>query len=155
MSVVTHRFGDDGCIENDGFWWNVIPNKNARIDAAATLKTVVLNFAFIINSSSIQPVLLARDIPMSTVTEQILTKLNHIESISEAALTLVLDFVSDLESKVQNSKVEISETAQRPDNTATFLLGLAESFADGLTEEELAALPEDGAKNHDEYLYKS
>lgn len=68
---------------------------------------------------------------MSNVTEQILTKLQHIENISEPTLTVVLDFVSYLETRLES-------------NTATFLLGLAES--DSLTAQD-STLLSDGGKS--------
>lgn len=68
---------------------------------------------------------------MSNVTEQILTKLQHIESISEPTLTVVLDFVSYLETRLES-------------DTSTFVLGLAES--DSLTAQD-SKLFSDGGKS--------
>jgi hypothetical protein len=41
------------------------------------------------------------------------------------------------------------------ENTSQFLLEIANSFAEGLTDEDLATLPTDGAEHHDHYLYKN
>ena len=46
-------------------------------------------------------------------------------------------------------------TLEIKENTSQFLLEIANSFAEGLTDEDLATLPADGAEHHDQYLYKN
>jgi hypothetical protein len=95
---------------------------------------------------------------MNTVRQLIAHKLEHLETISAPALQEVLNFVNNLELRLEtdqklnvsaNSTSENSET----EDTSSFLLEIAESFADNLTNEDLEYLPTDGATQHDLYLY--
>lgn len=97
---------------------------------------------------------------MNAVKEIILGKLEHLEALSEPVLLEVLDFVSFLEWKLNKThrlsltKSSLPEGALEED-TGSFLLGIASSFASGLSNEDLECLPTDGAENHDRYLYNT
>ena len=43
--------------------------------------------------------------------------------------------------------------AQQPEGAADYLVALAKRIETEVPEDELEALPRDGAKNHDHYLY--
>lgn len=90
---------------------------------------------------------------MSPVTAQILDKLNHFEQVSQPTLKFVLDFVCYLESRLQPTSKPIIVDEATQETTASFLLDLVDSFQEGLTDEDLVDLPQDGAENHDHYLY--
>ncbi|OKH11102.1 hypothetical protein NIES208_17755 [[Limnothrix rosea] IAM M-220] len=88
----------------------------------------------------------------SSVTEQIITKLHRLETSSEESLVTVLDFVSFLEARLDRQPTQTDSNSGNSITTADFLLGLSQSFAEGLTEKELANLPKNGAENHDKYV---
>jgi len=97
---------------------------------------------------------------MSAVKELILGKLEQLEILSEPILQEVLDFVSFLEwrldtnqQSILNSNLIPKKDVEVQEDTSSFLLGIASSFADGLSNENLECLPTDGAENHDHYLY--
>ncbi|CAN1209260.1 hypothetical protein TUMEXPCC7403_03490 [Tumidithrix helvetica PCC 7403] len=100
---------------------------------------------------------------MNAVKELILGKLEHLEALSEPVLQEVLDFVSYLEWRldpnhrpVLGSKlVEENLARESEEDTSSFLLGIATSFATGLSDKDLECLPTDGAEHHDRYLYNS
>jgi hypothetical protein len=98
---------------------------------------------------------------MTVVKELILSKLNRLETLSEPVLQEVLDFVSFLEWRLDPSRrLNLSSNAdeevlETEDNTASFLLGIASSFASELVDEDLKHLPTDGAEHHDRYLYQT
>lgn len=95
---------------------------------------------------------------MSAVKELILGKLDQLETLSEPILQEVLDFVSFLEWRLdtnQQSILSSKKDMEAKDDTSSFLLGVASSFADGLSSEDLEWLPTDGAENHDHYLYNN
>ncbi|MFM7885138.1 MAG: hypothetical protein ACKPCM_00230 [Pseudanabaena sp.] len=97
---------------------------------------------------------------MNAVKETILDKLEHLEALSEPVLLEVLDFVSFLEWRLNTNQrlfltsSSLTETTLEED-TGSFLLGIASSFTSGLSNEDLACLPTDGAENHDRYLYNA
>ena len=95
---------------------------------------------------------------MNTVRQLIASKLEHLETTSAPVLQEVLYFINNLELRLETDKQlnptpnlaqEISET----EDTSSFLLAIAESFTDNLTDEDLEYLPTDGAAQHDLYLY--
>ncbi|WP_055077453.1 hypothetical protein [Pseudanabaena sp. 'Roaring Creek'] len=99
---------------------------------------------------------------MSVVKELILDKLEQLEILSKPALKEVLDFVSFLEWRLETNQQSIlssnplpKEDVEATENTSSFLLEIASSFADGLSDEDLERLPTDGAENHDRYLYNN
>lgn len=95
---------------------------------------------------------------MSAVKELILGKLDQLETLSEPILQEVLDFVSFLEWRLdtnQQSILSSKKDMEAKDDTSSFLLGIASSFADGLSSKDLERLPTDGAENHDHYLYNN
>jgi len=95
---------------------------------------------------------------MSAVKELILGKLDQLEILSEPILQEVLDFVSFLEWRLdtnQQSILSSKKDMEAQEDTSSFLLGIASSFADGLSSEDLERLPTDGAENHDRYLYNN
>jgi hypothetical protein len=95
---------------------------------------------------------------MSAVKELILGKLDQLEILSEPILQEVLDFVSFLEWRLdtnQQSILSSKKDMEAKDDTSSFLLGIASSFADSLSSEDLERLPTDGAENHDHYLYNN
>ena len=97
---------------------------------------------------------------MKGVKELILDKLEHLESLSEPVLQEVLDFVRFLEWRLDTDR-RVAPSSNSTDeslgeeDTSSFLLGVAASFASGLSEEDLASLPIDGAEHHDRYLYNN
>lgn len=94
---------------------------------------------------------------MNAVKEIILDKLEHLEALSEPVLLEVLDFVSFLEWRL-NTDQRLSLTSPslpEIEDTGSFLLGIASSFASSLSNEDLESLPTDGAENHDRYLYNT
>jgi hypothetical protein len=95
---------------------------------------------------------------MNAVKELILGKLEHLEILSEPILQEVLDYVSFLEWRLgaANRQLIVAQGALKTENnTSSFLLEIATSFADGLSQEDLNCLPTDGAENHDRYLYQN
>ncbi|PZV13411.1 MAG: hypothetical protein DCF20_15380 [Pseudanabaena sp.] len=94
---------------------------------------------------------------MNAVKEIILGKLEHLEALSEPVLLEVLDFVSFLEWRLNTDKRLSLTSSILPEieDTGSFLLGIASSFASGLSNEDLECLPTDGAENHDRYLYNT
>lgn len=95
---------------------------------------------------------------MTVVKELILGKLDRLETLSEPVLQEVLDFVSFLEWRLDPSRsLTLSSHLDEEvlDNTGSFLLGLASSFASELADEDLKYLPTDGAEHHDRYLYQT
>ena len=97
---------------------------------------------------------------MSAVKEIILGKLEHLEALSEPVLLEVLDFVSFLEWRLNTNQSLSLTSSSLPEialeeDTGSFLLGIASSFARDLSNEELESLPTDGAENHDRYLYNT
>ena len=97
---------------------------------------------------------------MNAVKEIILDKLEHLEALSEPVLLEVLDFVSFLEWRLNTNQRMSLTSSSLPEialeeNTSSFLLGIASSFASNLSNEDLGALPTDGAENHDHYLYNT
>jgi|GEM_PF-1630755 len=98
---------------------------------------------------------------MNTVKELILGKLEHLEALSEPVLQEVLDFISFLEWRLGKSQQLVlnsnlaEDTVKGIDDTSSFLLEIATSFANGLSDEDLDRLPIDGAENHDRYLYNT
>ena len=95
---------------------------------------------------------------MSAVKELILGKLDQLEILSEPILQEVLDFVSFLEWRLDTNQQSIlcsKKDMEAKDDTSSFLLGIASSFADSLSSEDLERLPTDGAENHDHYLYNN
>jgi hypothetical protein len=96
---------------------------------------------------------------MNTVRQLIAHKLEHLEAVSAPILQEVLDFVNNLELRLEAEQLNLStdltsETSDTED-TSSFLLGIAESFADDLSDEDLQYLPADGAAQHDLYLYST
>ncbi len=97
---------------------------------------------------------------MSAVKEIILGNLEHLEALSEHVLLEVLDFVSFLEWRLYTNQSlsllnsNLSRIALEED-TGSFLLGIASSFASDLSNEDLESLPTDGAENYDRYLYNT
>jgi hypothetical protein len=75
-----------------------------------------------------------------------------IESTLSEAVQLYLETQpieqSHLDSNSTKNTLEIEE------NTSQFLLEIVNSFAEGLTDEDLATLPADGAEHHDRYLHQ-
>lgn len=47
----------------------------------------------------------------------------------------------------------IKNSIEKVEDTSQFLLEIANSFTEGLTDKDLEALPTDGAENHDRHLY--
>ena len=94
---------------------------------------------------------------MNAVKETILDKLEHLEALSEPVLLEVLDFVSFLEWRLNTDQRLSLTSSSLPEieDTGSFLLGIASSFASGLSNEDLESLPTDGAENHDRYLYNT
>ncbi len=95
---------------------------------------------------------------MNTVRQLITHKLEHLEAISAPVLQEVLDFINNLELRLETDKQlnptpNLAQEILQTEDTSSFLLGIAESFADDLTEEDLNYLPTDGAVQHDLYLY--
>ncbi len=96
---------------------------------------------------------------MNAIKELILGKIEHLETLSEPILQEVLDFVSFLEWRLQANN-QLTESSSSVDitlekDTSSFLLGIASSFVNGLSHEDLERLPTDGAENHDRYLYST
>ena len=91
---------------------------------------------------------------MNAVKEIILDKLEHLEVLSEPVLLEVPDFVSFLEWKLNtNQRLSLTNSGlpkiALEEDASSFLLGIASSFASGLSDEELECLPTDGAENHE------
>ncbi len=97
---------------------------------------------------------------MNAVKELILDKIEYLETLSEPVLQEVLDFVSFLEWRLHTTNQHLTASSDSVDinlekDTSSFLLGVAASFSNGLSNEDLERLPTDGAENHDRYLYNN
>ena len=97
---------------------------------------------------------------MNTVRQLITHKLEHLETIAAPVLQEVLDFVNNLELRLETDKKlnlspNLAQETLKTEDTSSFLLGIAESFADDLSDEDLTYLPTDGAAQHDLYLYNT
>lgn len=95
---------------------------------------------------------------MNTVRQLIAHKLENLETISPPVLQEVLDFINNLELRLEtdpklNPTPKLPQETSEAEDTSSFLLGIADSFADDLTDEDLNYLPTDGAAQHDLYLY--
>ncbi|MBE9143874.1 hypothetical protein [Planktothrix mougeotii] len=91
---------------------------------------------------------------MNAIKELILDKLEHLETLSEPVLQEVLDFVSFLEWRLNTNQRPLpsSNLTENPldtsEDTGAFLLEIASSFVNGLSDEDLDVLPRDGAEHH-------
>jgi hypothetical protein len=95
---------------------------------------------------------------MNTVRQLIARKLEYLETTSAPVLQEILNFINNLELRLEtDQKLNLSSSStsknSETEDTSSFLLGIAESFADDLTDEDLEYLPTDGAAQHDLYLY--
>ena len=70
-----------------------------------------------------------------------------IESTLSEAVQLYLENQPIEQSHLDSNSTE--NTLEIEENTSQFLLAIANSFAEGLTDEDLATLPKDGAEHHD------
>ncbi|VXD15809.1 conserved hypothetical protein [Planktothrix serta PCC 8927] len=98
---------------------------------------------------------------MNAIKELILDKLEHLETLSEPVLQEVLDFVSFLEWRLNTNQRPLpsSNLTENPsdsaEDTSAFLLEIASSFVNNLSDEDLDVLPRDGAEHHDRHKYSS
>jgi hypothetical protein len=75
-----------------------------------------------------------------------------IESTLSEAVQLYLENQPIEQSRLDSNSTE--NNLEIEENTSQFLLAIANSFAEGLTDEDLATLPKDGAEHHDRHSYK-
>lgn len=97
---------------------------------------------------------------MNTVRQLIAYKLDHLETISSPVLQEVLDFINNLELRLKteqkiNPIPDLAQETLETEDTSSFLLGIATSFADDLSDKDLEYLPTDGVAEHDVYLYSN
>jgi hypothetical protein len=76
-----------------------------------------------------------------------------IESTLSEAVKLYLENQPIEQNSFDSNSTE--NNLKMEENTSQFLLGIANAFAESLTDEDLATLPADGAEHHDHYLYKN
>jgi hypothetical protein len=75
-----------------------------------------------------------------------------LESVLSEAVQLYLENQPIEQNSFDSNSTE--NNLKMEENTSQFLLEIANSFAKGLTDEDLATLPADGAEHHDRYLHQ-
>ncbi len=76
-----------------------------------------------------------------------------LESTLSEAVKLYLENQPTEQASIHTDSIK--NPIEKVEDTSQFLLEIANSFVEGLTNEDLATLPTDGAENHDRYLYKN
>jgi hypothetical protein len=75
-----------------------------------------------------------------------------LESTLSEAVELYLENQPTEQTSIYTDSIKTS--IEKAEDTSQFLLEIANSFAEGLTDEELATLPKDGAEHHNRRSYK-